>query len=328
MAFENMNMLDAIKHTLDYALENIPKVILFGEDVEDLGGVFRVLKDLYGKHGKSKIFNTPISESSIVGSGIGLALAGFRPIAEIQFEGFIFPALQDLFCHAVRLRNRTRGKLTVPMVVRTTIQGNIKALEHHSESIEGMLASFPGLHVVVPSNPIDAKGLLLSAIKCNDPVIFLEPKILYRGPKEEVPLEPYEIEIGKARVVQEGSDVTVVGWSSAIPVIQTAIESLKKDNIFVELIDLRSITPIDQETIIQSVKKTGRLVVTHEATKTYGPAGEIITLVNEYAFDALKSAPMRITGHDIITPLGRGEYHQVLNPAKIIYYIKKMFNKL
>ncbi|MFW8664598.1 alpha-ketoacid dehydrogenase subunit beta, partial [Candidatus Phytoplasma citri] len=173
-----------------------------------------------------------------------------------------------------------------------------------------------------------AKGLLISAIKCNDPVIFLEPKVLYRARREEVPVEPYEIEIGKARVVKEGSDVTIVGWSSAIPVILNAIESLQKDNISVELIDLRSIIPIDQETIVQSVKKTGRIVVAHEATKTYGPAGEIITLVNEYAFDALKTAPVRITGHDIITPLARGEYHQVLNPTKIIYYIRKMFNKL
>ncbi|MDV3205317.1 MAG: alpha-ketoacid dehydrogenase subunit beta [Weeping tea tree witches'-broom phytoplasma] len=320
-----MNLLESINHTLDLQLGKIPELVLFGQDVGKLGGVFRVLKDLHLKYGEKRVFNTPIAESAIIGSAIGMALGGLKPIAEIQFEGFVFTGLQDLFSHAARMRNRSRGAFYCPMVLRLPMHGSIKALEHHSESIEGMLGSFPGLHIVVPSNPYDAKGLLISSIKSLNPVIFLEPKVLYRGEKQEVPLDEYEVEIGKAKIVQEGKDLTLVAWASAVSISKLAIDILAKEGISVELIDLRSINPIDRDTIINSVKKTGRLAVAHEATKTYGPAGEIITLVNEYAFHYLKTAPARITGFDIIMPLARGEYHQCLNVHKIVYGIRNVF---
>ncbi|PQP79845.1 alpha-ketoacid dehydrogenase subunit beta [Candidatus Phytoplasma phoenicium] len=323
-----MNMLQAINNALDIQLTHNPKIVLFGEDVGKLGGVFRVTAGLQAKHGETRVFNTPITESGIVGSAIGMSLNGLIPIAEIQLDGFMYVGLQDLIAHAARFRNRSRGSFSCPMVLKFPIGAGLKALEHHSESVETIVGFFPGLKVVIPSNAYDAKGLLIAAINDPDPVVYMEPKLLYRGLKQEVPEGIYEVEIGKAKVVKEGTDITLVAWSSAVPIACKAIEALDKDGISVEVIDLRTINPIDRETLIQSVKKTGRLVVVHEATKTYGPAAEIITLVNEYAFDALKSAPHRITGYDIIMPLGRSEFHQFLNPDKIIYGIKNIFNKI
>ncbi|MDV3196061.1 MAG: alpha-ketoacid dehydrogenase subunit beta [Candidatus Phytoplasma stylosanthis] len=322
-----MNMLQTINHTLDMQLEKNPKIVLFGQDIGKLGGVFRVTAGLQQKYGIDRVFDTPISESAIVGSAIGMSINGLIPIAEIQFDGFVYVGLEDLIAHAARMRNRSRGSFTCPMVLKFPIGGGVKALEHHSESLEVILGSIPGLKVVVPSNPYDAKGLLIAAINSPDPVVYMEPKLLYRGKKQEVPLEEFEIEIGKAKVVHPGSDITLVAWSSAVLFSQLAIDILNKEGISVELIDLRTINPIDKETILNSVKKTGRLLVVHEATRTYGPAGEIISMVNEHVFDYLKSAPQRVTGFDIIMPLARGEYHQNLNSDKIVYGIKKIFNK-
>ncbi|MEZ0180405.1 alpha-ketoacid dehydrogenase subunit beta ['Camptotheca acuminata' phytoplasma] len=322
-----MNLLQTINHTLDIQLEKNPKIVLFGQDIGKLGGVFRVTAGLQKKYGEHRVFDTPIAESAIVGSAIGMSINGLIPIAEIQFDGFVYVGLQDLISHAARMRNRSRNSFSCPMVLKFPVGGGVKALEHHSESLEVILGSIPGLKVVVPSNPYDAKGLLIAAINSPDPVIYMEPKMLYRGKKEEVPVEEYEVEIGKAKVVQEGKDITLVAWSSAVEIAKTAIDTLNKQNISVELIDLRTINPIDKDTILNSVKKTGRLVVVHEAARTYGPAGEIITLVNEYAFDDLKMASQRITGFDIIMPLARGEYHQNLSPEKIVFGIDKIFNK-
>jgi pyruvate dehydrogenase E1 component beta subunit len=323
----SMNLLQAINHTLDMQLKKNSKIVLFGQDIGKLGGVFRVTAGLQEKYGKERIFDTPITESGIIGSAIGMSINGLIPIAEIQFDGFIYVGLQDLISHAARMRNRSRGTFSCPLVLKFPVGGGVKALEHHSESLEVILGSIPGLKVVVPSNPYDAKGLLIAAINSPDPVIYMEPKLLYRGKKEEVPLEEYEIEIGKAKVVQKGKDITLVAWSSAVQISKLAIDLLAKKGISVELIDLRTINPIDKETILSSVKKTGRLVIVHEATRTYGPAGELIALVNENIFDYLKDAPQRITGFDIIMPLARGEYHQNLNPDKIVYSIIKIFNK-
>ncbi|QTX02649.1 pyruvate dehydrogenase E1 component subunit beta [Candidatus Phytoplasma luffae] len=322
-----MNILQAINHTLDTQLEKNPKIVLFGQDIGKLGGVFRVTAGLQNKYGVERVFDTPISESTIVGSAIGMSINGLIPIAEIQFDGFVYVGLQDLIAHAARMRNRSRNTFSCPIVLKFPVGGGVKALEHHSESLEVILGSIPGLKVVVPSNPYDAKGLLIAAINSPDPVIYMEPKILYRGKKEEVPLEEYKIEIGKAKVIKEGKDITLIAWSSAVQISKIAIDILEKQNISIELIDLRTINPIDRETILNSVKKTGRLIVVHEATKTYGPAGEIITLVNENIFKYLKCAPQRVTGFDIIMPLARGEYHQNLNPDKIINGIKKIFNQ-
>lgn len=322
-----MNVLQAINNALDVSLKNDPKVLIFGQDIAKLGGVFRVTGGLQDKYGPDRVFDTPIAESSIIGSAIGMAINGLKPIAEIQFDGFCYVGLQDLFTHAARMRNRSRGTRTVPMVLRIPVGGGIKALEHHSESLESIFGSIPGLKVVIPSNPYDAKGLLLAAVKDPDPVVYFEPKRIYRSSKQEVPEETYEVQIGKAKVVTQGSDITLVAWGSIIKEAELAIKLLEKDNISIELIDLRTINPIDENTIINSVKKTGRFIVAHEACKTYGPAGELITLVNEKAFDYLQSAPSRITGHDIIMPLARGEEHQFLGADRIAYYIKKTFNE-
>ncbi|WCA22591.1 alpha-ketoacid dehydrogenase subunit beta [Candidatus Phytoplasma oryzae] len=324
-----LNLLESIRHTLDIQLRKNDKIVLFGQDIGKLGGVFRLTAGLQEKYTVQRVFDTPICESAIVGSAIGMAINGLRPIAEIQFDGFVYVGLQDLVSHAARMRNRSRNNFFCPMVLKFPIGGGVKALEHHSESLEVVLGSFPGLKVVVPSNPYDAKGLLIAAINDDNPVIYMEPKLLYRGKKEEVPEEEYEIEIGKAKIVQEGNDITLVAWSSAVNMSKEAIKILEKENgLSIELIDLRTINPLDKDTIIKSVKKTRRFAVVHEATKTFGPAAELITLVNEYAFEYLDEAPIRITGFDIIMPLARGEYHQMINVDKIIYGIKKNFKKI
>ncbi|CCV63729.1 Pyruvate dehydrogenase E1 component subunit beta (PdhB/AcoB) [Alteracholeplasma palmae J233] len=319
-----INLLQAINQALDSKLEKDPKVVVFGEDVAVLGGVFRVTAGLQKKYGELRVFDTPIAESAIVGSAIGMAMNGLKPVAEIQFDGFIYPGYTDLVTHAARMRNRSRGTRTVPMVLRVPVGGGIKALEHHSESLEVILGSIPGLKVVIPSTPYDAKGLLLAAINDPDPVVFMEPKRIYRAGKQEVPAEDYEIPIGKAKVVKQGTDVTVVAWGAIVREVEAAIKLLEKDNISVELIDLRTISPIDRETIINSVKKTGRFVVVHEATKSYGPAGELMAIVNENAFLHLEAAPARVTGNDITMPLARGEHYQFIDPAKVAREIKRV----
>jgi len=319
-----INLLQAINQALDSALSKDPKVVVFGEDVGKLGGVFRVTAGLQTKHGQEKVFDTPIAESAIIGSAVGMAIAGLRPICEVQFDGFIYPGYTDLVTHAARMRNRSRGSFTVPMVLRVPVGGGIRALEHHSESLEILLGSIPGLKVVIPSTPYDAKGLLLSAINDPDPVIFMEPKRIYRAGKQEVPDEDYLIPIGKAKVIKTGSDVTVVAWGAIIREVQTAIALLEAEGISVELIDLRTIVPLDRETIIESVKKTGRFVVVHEAVKTYGPAAELIALVNEKAFLHLAAPPTRVTGHDITVPLARGEHYHFINPQKVAREIKRV----
>ncbi|MBS2126462.1 alpha-ketoacid dehydrogenase subunit beta ['Fragaria x ananassa' phyllody phytoplasma] len=321
-----MTLLQAINQTLDSQLKKDPNVVVFGQDVGKLGGVFRVTQGLQDKYGENRVFNTPIAESAIIGSAIGMAINGLKPVAEIQFDGFIFVGLEDLFAHAARMRNRSRGTRSVPMVVRVPVGGGVKSLEHHSESLEVILGSVPGLKVVIPSNPYDAKGLLMAAINDPDPVIFMEPKRIYRGFKQEVPEHDYQVLFGKAKIIQEGTDITVVAWGAMVLETQTAIKQLA-DTVSVELIDLRSINPIDRETVIDSVKKTGRFLVVHEACKTYGPAGELIALVNEKAFLHLEAAPARVTGNDIIMPLAKAEHYQFLSPAKIADAINKVVSE-
>lgn len=319
-----ITLLEAINQALDIQLEKDPRVLLFGEDTGYEGGVFRVTAGLQKKHGENRVFDTPIAESGIIGSAVGMAIAGLRPVAEVQFDGFIYPGYTDLITHAARFRNRSRGRFTVPMVLRVPVGGGIRALEHHSESLEVLLASIPGLKVVIPSTPYDAKGLLTSAIKDPDPVIFMEPKRIYRAGKQEVPEGEYEIPIGKAKVVREGTDVTVVAWGSLVREAEKAIKLLEAEGISAELIDLRTIAPLDEETIINSVKKTGRFVVVHEAVKSYGPGAELISLVNEKAFLHLEAAPARVTGFDITVPLARGEHYHFPQPEKIAREIRRV----
>lgn len=312
-----ITLLDAINQALDQKLADDKRVVIFGEDAGYEGGVFRVTSGLQKKYGADRVFDTPLAEDVIIGSAIGMGYNGLIPVPEIQFDGFIWPAMSSLVTHAARIRNRSRGAYTVPITIRLPHGGGIKALEHHSEALEGFLGQVPGLKVVVPSTPYDAKGLLISAIEDPDPVLYLEPKRLYRAGKQEVPEEMYRIPIGKAKIVQEGTDVTVVAWGAMLREAEKAVKLLENDNISVELIDLRTINPIDRETIIESVKKTGRFVVVTEAVKTYGPSAELMALVNEHAFLYLEAAPARVTGFDITVPLARGEHFHFVSPERI-----------
>lgn len=321
-----INLLKAINEALDLKLKDDSSVVVFGEDTGFEGGVFRVTAGLQKKYGEDRVFDTPIAEAAIVGSSIGMAINGLKPVAEIQFDGFVFPGYTEIVTHMARYRNRSRGRYGLPIVVRFPVGGGIRALEHHSESIETLLGHIPGLKVVFPSTPYDAKGLMISAIEDPDPVIFMEPKRIYRSGKQEVPEGMYRIPIGKAKVTKKGTDITVVAWGAMMRESEKAIKLLEKDGISVELIDLRTINPIDEETIIESVKKTGRFLVVQEAVKTYGPGAELISLVNEKAFLYLEAPPTRVTGFDITVPLARGEMYHFVQPERIAAQIKKVVN--
>lgn len=320
------NLLQAINEALDQKMADDSRVVVFGEDSGYEGGVFRVTAGLQKKYGEDRCFDTPIAESAITGSAIGMAINGLIPVAELQFDGFVFPGITDIITHMARYRNRSRGRYNLPIVVRFPVGGGVRALEHHSESLEALFGQIPGLKVVMPSTPYDAKGLLVSAIEDPDPVIFMEPKRIYRAGKQDVPEDLYRIPIGKAKVVQEGADVTVVAWGPFIRETQKALKLLeeKGEKVSVELIDLRTINPIDEETIINSVKKTGRFVVVQEAVKTYGPGAELIALVNEKAFLHLEAQPTRVTGFDITVPLPRGEHFHFVQPERIAAEILKV----
>ena len=320
-----ITLLQAINQALDQAMANDERVVVYGEDTGFEGGVFRVTAGLQKKYGEARVFDTPISESTIAGAEIGMAINGLLPVAEIQFDGFIFPALTDLVTHAARFRNRSRGQYSVPMVLRVPHGGGIRALEHHSESIEMFVASVPGLKVVTPSTPYDAKGLLLAAINDPDPVIYLEPKKIYRAGRQEVPEESYQIPLGKAKVVKPGTDITVVSWGALVRMVEKAALEVAKEGISVEVIDLRTLVPYDKETLIQSVKKTGKFMVVTEAVKSYGPASELIAMINEEAFYHLEAAPVRFTGFDITVPLARGEHYHYPSEEKIISYLRKLY---
>lgn len=319
-----LNILNTVQNTLDYEMGRDKDVIVYGEDVGFEGGVFRATAGLQKKYGKKRCFDTPLAESGIVGSAIGMAINGLKPVVEIQFSGFVLPALNQIIAHTARMRNRSRGKYNLPMVIRMPYGGGIRALEHHSESLEAIFGHIPGLKTVIPSTPYDTKGLLLAAIRDPDPVIFLEPKRIYRAFKQEVPEDDYIVPIGKAKILKEGTDVTVVAYGALVQRVQKAIEDLENQGISVELIDLRTISPIDKETIIKSVQKTGRFVVVHEAVKSFSVSSELISIVNEGAFLYLEAPPTRITGFDTIVPLPRGEHHFIIDENRIKDKIKEV----
>ncbi len=321
-----LNMVEAINLALREEMQRDSTVMILGEDVGREGGVFRVTDGLQEKFGPDRVVDTPLAESGIVGAAFGLAVYGLRPIAEIQFEGFLYPCLDQINNHISRIRNRSRGRFTSPLVIRTPYGGGIHAPEHHSDSPEAILAHIPGIKVVIPSTPYEAKGLILSSIRDPDPVIFMEPKRIYRAIREEVPEGDYSIPLGKARLVQEGKDVTIVVWGAMVREALNAAEQLKADKIEVEIIDLRTISPIDAETIVTSVRKTGRGVVVHEAPKTCGLGAEIIALINEKAFLSLQAPIERVTGFDIPVPLMKTEHYYLPNPKRIILAVKKVMS--
>ncbi|MDD1770977.1 MAG: alpha-ketoacid dehydrogenase subunit beta [Methanomassiliicoccales archaeon] len=302
-----MNMVQSINLALREEMERDPTVVLLGEDVGVDGGVFRVTEGLYDLFGGRRVIDSPLEESGIVGTSIGMAMNGLRPVAEIQFLGFINSAFDQLVAHAARMRNRSRGRLSVPMVLRTPYGAGVRALEHHSESIEAVFCHIPGLKVAAPSTPLEAKGLLKAAIRDPDPVIFLEPTRLYRLLKEEVAEGEYIVPLGKARVVQPGKDVTVIGWGAMMVQIQKAVDQAKEAGVSAEVIDVRTLSPIDSATILGSVNRTGRAVIVAEAPRTCGVAAEIAARIGESALLSLKAPVLRVTAPDVTTPLPKGE---------------------
>jgi len=321
-----LNMVEALNLALREELERDSMVIIFGEDVGKEGGVFRVTDGLQKQFGPGRVIDTPLAELAIAATAVGMAVYGLRPIGEIQFEGFLYPCLDQINNHIGRMRNRSRGRFTCPLVIRTPYGGGIHAPEHHSDSPEAILAHIPGIKVVIPSTPYEAKGLLLSSIRDPDPIIFMEPKRIYRAIREEVPEGDYTIPLGKARLVQEGKDVTIIAYGAMLREALNAAEQLKGDKIDPEIIDLRTISPMDVETIVDSIKKTGRGDVVHEAPKTCGLAAEIIALINEKAFLSLQAPIERVTGFDIPVPLMKTEHYYLPNPKRIVMAVKKVMS--
>ena len=310
-------LLEAIREALHLELDADERVVLLGEDIGREGGVFRVTEGLQACYGRARVMDAPIAEAGIVGMAVGMAIAGLRPVPEIQFMGFLYPAFDQLISHVARMRNRSRGRFTCPLVVRVPYGGGIHPPEHHSESTEAMLVHTPGLQVVVPATPYDAKGLLISAIRSPDPVIFLEPKRIYRAVRQDVPEETYTVPIGEARLVREGTDVTVIAWGSMMHTVLQAAESLDADGISLEILDLRTLSPMDVPAIIASVEKTGRAVVVHEAARTAGLGAEIVAQINEQALLSLEAPVERVSGFDTVFPLPQLEKYYLPTPSMI-----------
>ena len=295
-------MVQAINRALSQALAADDRVLVMGQDVGQLGGVFRVTDGLQAQFGSKRVFDTPLAESAIVGTAFGMALAGMRPVAEIQFMGFVYKCADQLVAQAAQIRARTWGQTTAPLVVRTAYGGGVRTPEHHSDSLEGLFVGSPGLKVVVPSTPVEAAGLLLSAIDDPDPVVMMEPIRLYRAGREEIPETLERVPLGRARIRRVGDDVTVIAWGALVPIALEAADEVAKDGIHTEVIDPRTLSPLDWDALSESVDKTGRLVVAHEAPRTGGPGGEFVAQLVERCFYSLKSPPRRIAGADVVYP--------------------------
>ncbi len=318
-------MVQAINDALDYKLNKDENVLLFGEDIGPNGGVFRVTDGLQAKHGEDRVFDTPLAESGILGMSVGLATEGFRPVPEIQFLGFILEAMSPVVAQFSRMRYRMANTRSMPITVRAPYGGGVHTPELHSDSLEGILAQVPGMRIVIPSNPYDAKGLLISAIESNDPVIFLEHLKLYRSMKQDIPDEDYRVPLDKAAVTREGSDVTVIGYGLMISEALKAAKELE-DEISVEVIDLRTIAPIDMDTVLASVKKTGRVVVTQEAQRQAGVTGQLMSEIGERAFMYLEAPISRVTAPDSVYPFGAAEADWLPNAKDIIKKVKEVYD--
>jgi pyruvate dehydrogenase E1 component beta subunit len=313
-----LTLAQSLNGALATALESDERVVLLGEDIGRTGGVFRITDGLRDKYGEERVFDTPVAESGIVGAAFGMAIAGMRPVAELQFLGFSYPAYDQIINHVARIRNRSNQRFTAPLVIRVPFGGGIGAAEHHSESTEAIYAHIPGLKVVVPSTPSDARGLLLSAIEDPDPVLFLEPIRLYRAVKEEVAESYYTTEIGPLRVEREGEDITLVSWGAMMKETRAAATRLEESGASVEVLDLRTLSPIDAEGIVRSATKTGRVVVVHEAPRTAGMGAEVAAIVQERALYSLAAPVRRVTGWDTVFPLKRSEAHYLPTVDRIV----------
>ena len=318
-----LNLVGAVRLALKQEMERDPNVVVLGEDVGINGGVFRATEGLMKEFGENRVIDTPLSESGIVGVAIGLALYGLKPVAEIQFDGFLYPALDQIISHAGRIRNRSRGRFHVPLVIRFPYGGGIRAPEHHSESPEALLVHTPGVKVVMPSTPYDAKGLLTSAIRDSDPVLFMEPKRIYRAIVEDVPEDDYTVPLSEAKIVREGTDLTLISWGAMMRLSREAAEKVK-DTISVEVIDLRTLSPMDTATITRSVEKTGRALVVHEAPRTAGLGAEIVAVINETAFLNLEAPIERVTGFDVPFPQHKLENYYLPDTERIVKAMEKV----
>ncbi|HWP94773.1 MAG TPA: alpha-ketoacid dehydrogenase subunit beta [Gammaproteobacteria bacterium] len=318
-----VTLVEAITMALAYEMARDESVVVLGEDVGVNGGVFRATVGLQERFGKERVIDTPLAEALIAGISIGMAAMGLKPVAEIQFSGFIYPTIDQIINHAGRLRTRTRGRITVPMVLRAPSGGGIHAPEHHSESNEALFAHMPGIRVVMPSSPKRAYGLLLAAIRDPDPVIFFEPTRLYRLNKQEVEDNGEALPLDTCFVLREGEDVTLVTWGAMVHESMQAAQKLAEEGVSVEVIDLATISPIDEETILESVEKTGRLVIVHEAPLTCGVGAEIAALIAEKAVYSLEAPIVRVTGYDIPMPLFKLEHDYMPSVGRIIDGVKK-----
>lgn len=319
-----ITLVEAINQALAYEMQRDSQVIVMGEDVAKDGGVFRATVGLFDQFGKARVLDTPLAESMIAGLAIGMAAQGLKPIAEFQFMGFIYPAIDQIINHAARLRNRTRGRLHCPIVFRTPFGAGIHAPEHHSESTEALFAHVPGLRVVIPSSPLRAYGLLLAAIRNPDPVIFLEPSRLYRYGKQAVPNDGNALPLDVCFTLKVGEDVTLISWGAMIKETLSAANTLQKKGISAEVIDVATIKPLDIETILASVEKTGRCVVIHEAPLSGGVGAEVTAQVAEKALFFLKAPPERVTGFDTIVPYARLEKYYLPSEEKIIAAVNRL----
>ncbi|WP_431820478.1 alpha-ketoacid dehydrogenase subunit beta [Burkholderia sp. F1] len=319
----DLNLVEAVNRALAFELANDPAVVLLGEDIGVNGGVFRATVDLQSRFGAERVIDTPLAESGIAGAAIGMAAMGLRPVAEIQFTGFIYPAIDHILNHAARLRHRTRGRLSCPLVLRSPCGGGIHAPEHHSESPEALFAHIPGLRVVMPSSPARAYGLLLAAIRDPDPVIFLEPTRLYRLFRQPVEDDGEALPLDTCFTLRDGTDVTLVSWGAALQEVQAAADRLAQDGVMAEVIDVATLKPLDVDTILASVAKTGRCVIVHEAPRTAGLGAEIAAVIAERGLYSLLAPVQRVTGYDVVVPLFRLEGQYLPSVERIVDAVRK-----
>lgn len=313
----DITLIEAVTQALAYELEHDDNVVIFGEDVGKNGGVFRATQGLQDRFGEHRVFDSPLAESMIAGLAIGMSVQGIKPVAEFQFMGFIYPAMNQIVAHAARMRNRTRGRLHCPLVFRAPFGGGIRAPEHHSESTEALFAHIPGLQVVIPSSPKRAYGLLLAAIRNPDPVIFLEPKRIYRLVKQPVEDNGEALPLGTCFTLREGEDVTLISWGASMHETLQAANQLAEEGISCDIIDVATIKPLDSETILASVEKTGRCVIVHEGAKTGGVGAEISAQIMEQAMDSLLAPVQRVTGYDVVMPYFQLEKHYIPSVKRI-----------
>lgn len=318
---DKVTLVQAVNQSLHRAMQEDPNVLLLGQDIGRAGGVFRATEGLQERFGKERVLDTPLAEAAIVGCAVGMAIYGLKPVAEMQFSGFAYQAFHQVEQHVSRYRNRTRGEFPLSMVIRMPYGGGVRAFEHHSESREAYYVHTPGLKVVIPSTPRDAYGLLQSAIRDPDPVVFMEPKRIYRSFKEAISEEDAAIPLGKAKIVKPGEALTLISYGAMMPVVLEAAEQMGADHS-IEVIDLRTLSPLDRETLVESVKKTGRAVVVHEAPRQLGMGAEISALLMEEAFLYLKAPVARVGGYDVIMPYYQLENDYLPNAARVVQAIR------